>query len=91
MSFAQFIPNFPVVVPSVDWSDLTDAVADLEAQWEFDFGTARTIVVHFWEGPGDPDDFAKLTVTTGTAAETIGFTSAPAVGTPVYVVSITFS
>jgi hypothetical protein len=85
MSLAQYIPTVPTVIIREDWSTAAHVLADMEASWNIDFGTDHTFAICVWEGPADPDDFARYTVTAGTLTVTEAFDSQPAVGTTVYI------
>ena len=87
MSLAQKNPNFPTFYLSGTVT-AANLAADIAAQWDLDWGTARTFTIDLWEGPSDPDDYASLTVTAGTPAIALAFTSNPPVGTLIYVLDM---
>lgn len=96
MSLAQHILNtIPVTVAS-DWSTADNAATDVANMIEKVGGSTSVfpaihdLVVTIWEGKGDPDDSARLTIaaTTGAGTWTVAFNSIPAEGAEVYITDI---
>jgi hypothetical protein len=66
------------VIEGSDWSDAEDADNDLNAALGLPFGGGnRAAYYQFWEGSGDPDDFASMRIQkSGTATWADFFNSA---------------
>jgi hypothetical protein len=85
MSMAQHIPTVPTVIISDDWTTAAHVLADMEAAWGIDF-EGHTFSICVWEGPADPDDFARYSIdSVGVLTVAEAFDSQPVAGTTVYI------
>lgn len=74
------VPGVPVTI-SADWATVGNAVTDVVAACGFTFATGWSLVLTLWEGTGDTDDYATLTITSSGGTWTQAFASAPTSGT----------